>query len=186
MKPNKSITELTNKINTSLENKIYKEVLESLQKKGINLTLETIEKVCRSQWEFLVYVMRIGESESLRMQYLGNWGIKTGREYFNSERYLNKEQMITFNSIESKIEKFEFLKKVYTNYIENVKEKKPFIQKSVKVFKNLKEIFNGTIEEASKLTKIPPIYILISSSKRTKTRNNYTFILNEEETISEN
>ena len=66
--------------NTTLHDKIYRQIAK---KYGIHI--DVVEKACRSQLEFVVNTMRSGSRFSVRLKYLGLFGVKDFREKYRDK-----------------------------------------------------------------------------------------------------
>jgi hypothetical protein len=64
-------------VNSNQHEQIYRQL-----SKKFNIHFDVVEKVCRTQIEFVVRVMEKGGKESIRLKYLGIFGVKTGRELY--------------------------------------------------------------------------------------------------------
>ncbi len=83
-----------------IHSQVYKEIAA---RTGVDL--EVVEKICRSQMDFLAKTMAEGNKFSVRLKYWGIWGVKYGRAEKiakNRERrelrLLNEEQIKIQNS----------------------------------------------------------------------------------------
>ena len=63
--------------NSNLHDKIYRELAKKL-----GIPFEKVEKVCRTQWEFVMKTIEEGEKKSVRLKYLGIFGVKAKRQEY--------------------------------------------------------------------------------------------------------
>ncbi len=61
--------------NSNLHDEIYRKLSAKLGK-----PFDLIEKVCRTQWEFTASTIEEGEKKSVRLKYLGIFGVKANRQ----------------------------------------------------------------------------------------------------------
>jgi hypothetical protein len=71
----------------NLHEKIYLQL-----SKKYNLDISIIERICRSQWDFIMKTMEKGEKESIRLKYFGIFGVKARRMEYYKERNGNKKK----------------------------------------------------------------------------------------------
>jgi hypothetical protein len=76
--------------NSNLHDKIYQ-----LLSQQLNKPVDVIEKACRSQVEFIAKVIEKGDKESVRLKYLGIFGVKKLRQEYldgNKDKEANNEE----------------------------------------------------------------------------------------------
>lgn len=153
-----------------IHNLIYKQLTESLKEKGLNLSPEIVEKVCRTQFAFLAAVMESGSFYSVRLKYLGLFGVKRFRELYIQEEYLTGEERKTKKEL-TRGELFELLKTKLENYHKKYKPNDDRETPVAQYYLNgqLKKEYK-TIKEAAIDTKI--LYVCISQCCKRNTRNN--------------
>lgn len=71
----------------NLHEKIYLQL-----SKKYNLDLSTTERICRSQWDFVMKTMEKGEKESIRLKYFGIFGVKARRIQYLKQKNGDKEK----------------------------------------------------------------------------------------------
>lgn len=167
--------------NTDLQNKIFQTVADNLKAQGHDVNFNLVEKVCKTQFEFLKYVIRFGEQESLRMKYLGNFGVKRFRGAFEMEKYLTKAQREVYNSLPLK-DKALYLEELHKEFRERTKFTFSKLYRPVICYnkKGLEIARYNTLKEASEILNIKPISIYISCSKGTGTKRGLKFKFVEE------
>lgn len=73
-----------------------KKVIEKLKPSYPELSKVTIEAIVDSQFKFVRHIMKQGEFKSIRLRYLGIFGVKKGRlDYFKNKRDESTEQDTT-------------------------------------------------------------------------------------------
>ncbi len=82
----------------NLHEKIYKHL-----SKKYNLDVATVERICRSQWDFVMKTMENGDKESVRLKYFGIFGVKAKRVEYLNQRNGNKEKEIQSGEITKEI-----------------------------------------------------------------------------------
>ncbi len=112
-----------------LQSKIYKEIA-----KEFNMDLEVIEDMCRTEWLFLNELIKSKTFESIRMKYLGVFGVKRFRPEYVEKMYLSRAVR------EEKGNDFEFL-------FEKFKEKEKKIEIDRRQTPVTQYKLNGTIKK---------------------------------------
>ena len=73
-----------------------KKVIDILASKHKELPRVTIETIVNSQFQFVRSIMKQGDFKSIRLRYLGIFGVKKGRlAYFKNKRNESTEQDTT-------------------------------------------------------------------------------------------
>jgi hypothetical protein len=149
---------------------IYKQLADILKQKGLNLDIDVIEKICRTEMAFTAAVMESGSFDSVRLKYLGLFGVKRFREMYIQEEYLTTEELQKRDKL-TRLEFVNLLKQKLENYH---KKYKPNDDRETPVAQyyldgQLKKEYK-TIKEAAIDTNI--LYVCISQCCKKNLRDN--------------
>lgn len=78
---------------TSRMDSVYLKVQERLKAEGKDYSLDVIEKIFRSQFHFVRKVINDGDWYSVRLKYLGIFGVKTKRVKFSNSGEQIREEL---------------------------------------------------------------------------------------------